>query len=198
MNSPRLAALYEELADIERQLQDTTLSHSDQQRLDHVWEEVSQRIDDLEDMMSATTEEWRDAAEFLEEAEEDSHPMIQEPVRFAPSPPSRSVTLQSAMGRDGRVMTRVPGGRWTPASLPSFAPPPPIEIPVGVGPTGCPPPPRPGGVPICNCDSDGRCLYCEEEELERWNRMDDDRDGCAQCSGCAYCQGYGYDGSDEV
>jgi len=74
-------------------------------------------------------------------------------------------------------------------------PPPPISIPQYTGPTGCPPPPRPTGVLICNCDSDGQCAYCEEE---RWNRMEDTRPGCERCSGCAYCSDGWYDGADEV
>jgi hypothetical protein len=51
-------------------------------------------------------------------------------------------------------------------------------------------------VPICNCDADGECSYCEEA---RWNAVVDTREGCARCSGCAYCsEGGDYDGTDEV
>ena len=199
-NERLLQDLYAELATIERQQEDTTLPHSDQQLLDQAWETVSRQIDDLEDIMASEVDDWRDAAEYLDEAEEDSRPPSPiEPVRFAPSPPP-SVTLQTVIGRDGQLRTRLPDGRWIPApSISATWRPPPIEIPVWTGsPSMPPPPPRPGQVSICNCDSDGRCLYCEEEELERWNSMDDPRTGCDRCSGCHSCQGYGYDGSDEV
>jgi hypothetical protein len=55
-------------------------------------------------------------------------------------------------------------------------------------------------VRICNCDSDGKCSDClEEEELERWNNMVDDREDCSRCSGCYYCQeGGGYDHAGEI
>lgn len=187
-NERLLHTLYAELADIERQQEDTTLPHSDQQLLDQAWETVSQQIDDLEEIMASEVDDWRDASQ---------PPTPIEPVRFAPSPPP-SVTLQTAIGRDGQLRTRVPDGRWIPApSISATWRPPPIEIPVWTGsPSMPPPPPRPAA--ICNCDSDGRCLYCEEEELERWNSLDDARTGCDRCSGCHYCQGYGYDGSDEV
>jgi hypothetical protein len=185
--------LLAQLADIERQLQDTTLSHSDQQLLDQAWEDVNNRLDELEILFETQEEsgDWRDAAAYLDSESEDSRPATPvpaEPVRFAPPPPPRSVTMQSGLNRRGEIVSRLPGEPWRVV-------PPPIGIPVSTGPTGCPPPPRPAGVPVCNCDSDGQCAYCEEE---RWNTLVDDRDGCARCSGCHYCQGYGYDGADEV
>jgi len=190
-----LETLYDALADIERQQQDQTLSHSDQQLLDQAWEEISNQIDELEDITSSEADEWRDAAEYLDEAEEDSRPATPlEPVRFAPPPPS--VTLETGINRRGELVTRLPDGRWVPApSVSTTWRPPPIEIPVWTGsPSMPPPPPRP--VAICNCDSDGQCGYCEEE---RWNSLDDTRTGCERCSGCHYCQDGGrYDGADEV
>ena len=213
-NMRELRDLYAELADIERQQEDKTLPHSDQQLLDQAWEEVTNHIDELEEMIASEHREdedqWRDAAAYLEE-EDDSRPPTPrpaEPVRIAPPPPA-SVTLKSGISRDGRIVAQMPDGRWVPAPFPSFAPappklsatwrPPPIEIPKDFVPTMAPPPPRPGGVSICNCDADGQCAYCEEEELERWNKMVDDREGCARCSGCHYCSsGAGYDGADEI
>jgi hypothetical protein len=166
MTSSLHQALLTELADIERQQQDPFLPHSDQQLLDQAWEEVNNRLDELEILFETADEEvdWRDAAAYLESESEDSRPptpIPAEPVRFAP-------------------------------------PPPPISIPQYTGSTGCPPPPRPVGVRICNCDSDGQCAYCEEEELERWNNMVDDRPGCEHCAGCVYCTESRYDGADEI
>lgn len=48
MASSRIDALYAELDDIERQLQDTTLPHSDQQMLDRVWNDILDEIETLE------------------------------------------------------------------------------------------------------------------------------------------------------
>jgi hypothetical protein len=162
MTSSLHQALLTELADIERQQQNLDLSHSDQQLLDQAWEEVNNRIDELETLFEIEEEsgEWRDAAAYLESRPET--PVPAEPVRFAPPPPA-------------------------------------ISIPQYTGPTGCPPPPRPTRVPICNCDSDGQCPYCEEEEeLQRWNLMEDTRPGCERCTGCMYCSDGQYDGADEV
>jgi hypothetical protein len=184
-----LEKLLSELADIERQQQDDTLSHSDQHLLDQAWEDVTNQIDELEEILRVAEEyeeaEWQDAAHYLESESEDSHPttpVAAEPLRFAPSPPPvlRSLAFHG-----------VP-------PLSATRRPPPIEIPQYTGPTGCPPPPRPGGVSICNCDADGMCAYCEEEQLQRWNNMEDDRVGCRYCSGCMYCQDDRYDGSDEI
>jgi hypothetical protein len=167
-------SLVAELADIERQQQDPTLPHSDQHLLDQAWEDVMNQLDELETIVEEPAEEdWRDAQVVLEE--EDSRPATPvpaEPVRFAPPPPPLSATRRPL----------------------------PIAIPQWSGsPSMAPPPPRPAGDRICNCDSDGQCAYCEEEELERWNNMVDDRPGCEHCAGCIYCQeGGGYDGADEV
>jgi hypothetical protein len=172
MTSSLHQSLLAELADIERQQQNLDLSHSDQQLLDQAWEEVNNRLDELETIYEEDVE-WRDAAAYLESESEDSRP--------ASPPVTRSLAFHGV-----------------PPLSATWSPPPPIEIPQYTGPTGCPPPPRPGGVSICNCDSDGQCAYCEEEELERWNRMEDDRVGCRYCSGCMYCQDSRYDGADEV
>jgi hypothetical protein len=206
MTSSLHQSLLTELADIERQLQDPFLPHSDQQLLDQAWEEVTNRLDELETIYEEDVE-WRDAAAYLESEDEDSRPptpVPAEPARLLPSPP-RSVTMESGINRRGEVVARLPGEPWMPVPPLSatWSVPPPIEIPVYTGPTGCPPPPRPAGVPICNCDSDGECAYCEEERLEqeeidRWNAMVDDRPGCEHCAGCVYCSEGRYDGADEV
>ena len=64
--------LLEQLADIERQQQDPTLSHSDQQLLDQAWEELNDRLDELDDILDTATVEWRDATEYLEEDDDDT------------------------------------------------------------------------------------------------------------------------------
>ena len=53
----RVDELLEELAEIERQQEDTTLSHSDQQLLDQAWEELDSEIDRLEEMIE-TQYDW--------------------------------------------------------------------------------------------------------------------------------------------
>jgi phage gp36-like protein len=44
--TPRLQELLTELADIEKQRQDKTLPHSDQQLLDQAWNDIQNQIDD--------------------------------------------------------------------------------------------------------------------------------------------------------
>ena len=202
-----LDALRAELADIERQQADPYLPHSDQQLLDQALEDVMNRIDALETSVEAYNAyieqrdaQLRDVYDYLGEEEESDTvptPPPSSPARivdggaklvtFAPPPPPLSAT---------RSAVAIPAG-WRPFPLP-----PPIVIPLHDGTPSGPPAPRHGadGARICNCDGDGQCAYCEEEaELERWNNMVDDREGCARCSGCAYCSdGPGYDGADEV
>jgi hypothetical protein len=56
MSREALEALYQdllqELADIEREQHDTTLSHSDQQVLDQAWEDCMQRMEETEDRLA--------------------------------------------------------------------------------------------------------------------------------------------------
>jgi hypothetical protein len=198
-----LEKLLSELADIERQQQDDTLSHSDQQILDQAWEDVSNKIDELEDMLRVAEDyeavEWQDAAHYLDSESEDSRPATPrptEPVRIAPPPPP-PISFAPGDPMYPPPVLRSMTNHGVP-TLSATRRPPPIEIPAYTGPTGCPPPPRPGGVSICNCDADGMCAYCEEEQLQQWNNMEDDRVGCRYCSGCMYCQDDRYDGSDEV
>jgi len=68
----RLDELYALLADVEAQMNDTTLSHSDQQLLDQAWDTYTNEIDAIEDAVEAGEQsEWRDAAEYLESEEEE-------------------------------------------------------------------------------------------------------------------------------
>lgn len=98
-----LEILYAELADIERQQQDKTLPHSDQQLLDQAWEETTNQIDDLERSIEDCEEEgWRDAREVIGEV--------------APSFPSYPLTIT------------IP----SPHISPSYVPPPPRPDPYPV------------------------------------------------------------------
>ena len=68
----RLEELYALLADVEAQMADPTLPHSDQQILDQAWEAYTNEIDAIESGQPYVPEEveWRDAAEYLEEEED--------------------------------------------------------------------------------------------------------------------------------
>ena len=180
-----MASLYQtliaELAAIERQQQDLTLSPLDQQLLDQAWEDVTDQLNEID-----TITEWRDAREYLEEEGNwlDSAPDTPpppSPIRFAPSPPpitfgpgdpfypppvARSVSFH---GIPPLSATR----QEPPANPPPVEP---FEEP--------PPPPAP--------------YYPSDEEVAEWNNIVDDREGCMYCPGCHYCTGYGYDGNDEV
>jgi hypothetical protein len=99
MNTSLYQTLLSELADIERQQDDKTLSHSDQRLLNQAWEDISDQIEDLERPRT---------------------PESDRPVRVAPPPPAkavglRSVTHQTGLSRSGRLMTLLPDGRWVPA-----------------------------------------------------------------------------------
>jgi hypothetical protein len=60
------------LADVERQLADPTLSHSDQQLLDQAWDFYTEQLDELESIA------------YSEAEEEEERPRV---VTFAPPPP---------------------------------------------------------------------------------------------------------------
>ena len=55
-----MEALLLQLVDIERQMEDKTLSHSDQQLLDQAWEDITDQINELDEL-----------AEYNEEPHED-------------------------------------------------------------------------------------------------------------------------------
>lgn len=58
----QLQELFAELADIERQLENKNLSHSDQQLLDQAWEDVNRQIEELDDLLAAQVQDAEDAA----------------------------------------------------------------------------------------------------------------------------------------
>lgn len=184
-NEELLTQLHAELADIERQQQDLTLPHSDQQLLDQAWEDITNRIDALEESFDAyrayieqRETAWQDAAEYLEDDsdEEEERP----PVTIAPPPPP-SLTLQTWIRSDGVVMTGIP---------PTIAIPPLRSLA-----TAAPPAPRADQMSICNCDADGVCSWCEDRMAEE----EDTREDCRYCSGCAYCSdSNGYDPNGEI
>jgi hypothetical protein len=76
----RLTELRMDLLEIERQQNDYTLSHSDQQLLDQAWEDLTTEIEELEQSLLT----WHDAAEYLEEEEEE------EQVTMARAPPAET------------------------------------------------------------------------------------------------------------
>jgi hypothetical protein len=45
-----MESLLRQLADIERQMEDKTLSHSDQQLLDQAWEDINGQLNELDDI----------------------------------------------------------------------------------------------------------------------------------------------------
>lgn len=169
-----MASLYQtliaELAAIERQQQDLTLSPLDQQLLDQAWEDVTDQLDEID---TITEVDWRDAREVIDELDDWEYsapetPPPPSPIRFAPSPPP---------------ITFGPGDPFYP---------PPVERTVSFA--GIPPsdgaflePPAPPAP-----------FYPSDEEVAEWNNIVDDREGCMYCPGCHYCTGYGYDGNDEV
>ena len=77
--------LLAELAAIERQQQDLTLSPLDQRLLDQAWEDINDQLNELDTLEDL---EWRDAREVIEEDERRTPtPPAPSPIRFAPSPP---------------------------------------------------------------------------------------------------------------
>ena len=163
--------LQDQLADIERQQQDDTLPHSDQALLDQAWEDITQQIEELEELFEMQDEaDWRDAQEFFDEEDEYGYDQDDD---YKPGP--QSVTVRCGLAvRNGKV------------KVVTFAPPPPKPMSnAGAGADE----PRP---------KSPERLVISPEELARLNAMTDNR-SCARCSGCQYCtKGAGYDGADEV
>lgn len=158
--------LLAELAAIERQQQDLTLSPLDQRLLDQAWEDINDQLNELDTLEDL---EWRDAREVIEEDERRTPtPPAPSPIRFAPSPPP---------------LFFPPG-----AHLPPPPGVPPLsatrqQVPIPDDWRAIDPPLTPG---------------FDDDEISRWNAIEDDREGCARCPGCHYCTGYGYDGADEI
>lgn len=177
----RIEELRWQLVDIERQQQDNTLSHSDQQLLDQAWEDITNEIDELEDVIATGEEieaEWRDATEYLED-HDDEEDDAEEFVRSHTVPAGITV-------REGKV------------KIVTFAPPPPVvrvsaeqlaqaekELAAAIH------LPLPQDDGECQCDNYGdECDACLADRA---------REDCARCSGCYACQGApGYDGADEI
>lgn len=105
----RLEELRWQLVDIERQQEDDTLSHSDQQLLDQAWEDITNEIDELEEIIATGEEieaEWRDATEYLEDEDDDEEEFVRShtvpariavrkgKVMFAPPPPEVHLTAE--------------------------------------------------------------------------------------------------------
>ena len=130
---------------------------------------------------------WEDTVRRLEDLETIADSVVEEDWRDA-----RSVIDED----DRRTPTPPPPSpiRFAPSPPPiTFGPgdhvPPPlsatrqeVQIPSGWRPLGAPPPPL---------------WEPDDEEISRWNALEDDREGCARCPGCHYCTGYGYEESDE-
>jgi hypothetical protein len=218
-----LEELRTQLADIERQQEDRTLPHSDQQLLDQAWDDVTNQIEELEEVLELAEQfdeaHWRDAAQFLDSEDSDDEPPRR--VTYAPPPPT-SRTMESALNRHGQVVARLPGGEWHVVPPPTVALetwvrpdgavmtglPPPISIPPRVSfLTMAPPPPAPR--PATPVPPNVEALAnapplpeTDEEETESDSEaveLEDDRDGCRYCSGCMYCQSSdGYDPAGEI
>jgi hypothetical protein len=189
-----LEELRTQLADIERQQDDRTLPHSDQQLLDQAWDDVTNQIEELEEVLELAERfddiHWRDAAQFLDSEDSDDE---EPPHRVTYAPPPPSVTLQTWVRPDGALMTGLPPSIRIPprVSFLTMAPPPPAPRPA----TPVPPnvevlanaPPLP--------ETDEEDTESESEAIE----LEDDRDGCRYCSGCMYCQSNdGYDPAGEI
>jgi len=153
--------LLEQLAAVEERLQNPTLSHSDQLLLELAWEDITNRLDELETIEEPPAEdEWRDAREALDS------PPPPSPIRFAPSPPP--IVFQPG--------DHVPPPPGVP---PLSATRQPVPIPADWQPMEAPPPPRGWWEPD------------EEEIERFNNAVDDREGcarcpGCHYCTGYGY------------
>ena len=114
MNTELRQSLLAELASIERQLQDPTLSNMDRDRLDQVWEDTHDRLDDLDGLFIAIPPVddnlWRGASDFF--ADQPPTPPPSSPVRIAlPSPPP---LLSPPPVEDRGVYAPPPPRAWEP------------------------------------------------------------------------------------
>jgi hypothetical protein len=177
MNTELRNSLLRELDSLERELNDPTLTDSERQRLDQVWEDVNDRMDDLDGLFIAIPPiddlAWQDAREGLDT------PPPPSPIRMAPPPPPRFPSVPRSLSSHG-----VPTLSST--NLLGLHPSEPVAVHS----------PEPDDAPHTP-----RAWEPSEEEIDSWNNLEDDREGCAHCPGCAYCRGddgYGYDGADEI
>jgi hypothetical protein len=142
------------------------------------YESLQAELNEIELQQQDTTLPHSDQ-QMLDQAWEEIQEKIEELEEMLE--PVRIAPPPPKMGDSRGILMLTPDGRWVQA--------PPLPI-------------RP--VRVCNCDSDGECVYCEEERLaeeeqERVNAWVDDREDCSRCAGCYYCMdGPSYDGADEV
>ena len=183
-------SLLNTIKNVKQQLQDPTLSNMERDRLYQVWDRTAEDLDDLDHPII----EIPMVNDYAWPGEEDDRrtptPPPESPLRMAPSPPSQIV-----LGRDAPLPPSPP----VPRTVSSHGwPPPPLSTThlqginwrdrldsPGENGVSAPSPPRP--------------WEPSDDEISRWNAIEDDREGCAYCSGCAYCRGYDghYDEADE-
>ena len=175
----RIRELRDRMVEVTRQQQDPKTSHSDQQLLDQEWDDITQEIEELEDIRA---QHWYDAADYLQE-EEDSAPAhirerIEQDLRAVDAElesPDTSALMAEALHDQRNTMLRTLDALDRPGDFPCV---------------------------VCTYASghrfmDGRCADCYWHRIES---KEDDRPDCARCSGCAYCAGGSgaYDQADEV
>lgn len=188
MNTELRQSLLAELASLERQLQDPTLSNMDRDRLDQVWEDTHDRLDDLDGLFIAIPpiddRVWRGASDFF--ADQPPTPPPSSPVRLALPPPPRFPSVPRTLSSHG-------------------VPPLSSTHRLGLHPFEWAGVHSPGPDEIPRIDhrmpsepQTPRAWEPSEEDIERANNAVDDREGCARCAGCHYCRDDSYDGEGEV
>jgi hypothetical protein len=83
-----LDSLRKQLAEIEENMKDETLSHSDQELMDQAWEDITNQIEEIEDFLGLAQQyDWKDAQEFFDEEDEAEYEYVPV-VTYAPPPPT--------------------------------------------------------------------------------------------------------------